>query len=82
MADDNDKWVVMECLNAFKDANGHPGETKVPVSPAMSKAEALAEIEAHKPKADFSIRKLRHYVMQPFYGVSKLAFYRAKKLRL
>ena len=57
-------WIVMHCLNAFKDANGNPGEHKIPLSgydTPMTKTvalEALAEVEAARPNEDFSIRRL------------------------
>ena len=62
-----DKWVLMQCLDAFKDAQGNPGVHKVPVPgyDPMSKAEArqaLAAIEAERPDEDFSIRKLAEVV--------------------
>lgn len=65
MNDDAEKqWIVMHCLDAFKDANGQAGEHKIPLEDydtPMTKAtalEALAKIEQARPHEDFSIRRL------------------------
>ena len=62
MADTDKRWVVMECLHAYRVAHGHPGEQKLQISPLMTKPEALAALakyEAQRPNADFSICMLR-----------------------
>jgi len=59
------EWIVMHCINAFRDADGNKGEHKVPVAGydlSMTKEEALNalhEIEQAQPKKDFSIRRIR-----------------------
>ena len=64
MTDDPKKWIVMHCLDAFKDAHGNQGEHKIPLEGydiPMTKAEALkalAEVENIRPNEDFSIRRL------------------------
>jgi len=54
----------MHCLNAYKDAQGKPGEHKMPLEgydTPMTKSDALKalqRVEASRPKEDFSIRRL------------------------
>ena len=64
MADPTREWIVMHCLDAWHDANGNPGQHKVPLKGydrPMSYAEAwaaLEKIEAERPNEDFSIRRV------------------------
>ncbi|MGB7297700.1 MAG: hypothetical protein WBD34_00105 [Burkholderiaceae bacterium] len=58
------EWIVMHCLDAYKDAFGNPGEHKVPLAgydTPMTKADALkalALVERARPGEDFSVRRL------------------------
>lgn len=58
------EWIVVHCLDAFRDASGQPGEHKVPVpgyDTPMTKSnalKALRRIEADRPGEDFSIRRV------------------------
>ena len=62
--DDTQGWIVMHCLNAYKDEHGNDGEHKVPVEgydTPMTKIDALSalqEIETTRPNEDFSIRRV------------------------
>jgi hypothetical protein len=64
LEDPSREWIVMHCLDAFRDASGQPGQHKVPLAgydQPMSYREAweaLAKIEAERPTEDFSIRRL------------------------
>ncbi len=64
MTEEKKEWIVMHCLNAFKDASGQAGEHKIPLKgydTPMTKAaalKALAEVENTRPNEDFSIRRL------------------------
>jgi hypothetical protein len=64
MAKGSGKWIVMHCLDAFRDANGNPGEHKIPLEGydiPMTKTQALkalAEVEKARPNEDFSIRQI------------------------
>jgi hypothetical protein len=64
LADPTPEWIVMHCLDAFRDASGQPGEHKVPLAGyerPMSYREAwdaLRRIEAGRPGEDFSIRRV------------------------
>ena len=64
LADPQREWIVLHCLDAWHDANGAPGQHKVPLEgydTPMSYAEAwdaLKRIEAERPDEDFSIRRL------------------------
>ena len=54
----------MHCLDAYKDADGNPGDHKVPLegySSPMTKSEALKalnEVETSRPNEDFSILRI------------------------
>lgn len=58
------EWVVMHCLDAFKDAHGNAGEHKVILEgydTPMSKPDALdalKSVERLRPHEDFSIRRI------------------------
>ncbi len=58
------EWIVMQCFDASRDAQGNPGEHKEPVpglDTAMTKEDALKAfhaIEAQRPGEDFSIRRI------------------------
>ena len=58
------EWIVMRCIDAYRDADGNPGQQKEPVpglDTPMTKEEALTalrEIEALRPGEDFSIRRI------------------------
>jgi len=58
------EWVVMQCLDAFQDAQGNKGEHKIPVpgyDTPMTKEEALQAleiVEQKNPGLDFSIRRM------------------------
>lgn len=58
------EWIVMHCLDAYRDANGQPGAHKIPLEgydTPMTKAEALAalkQVVQGRPNQDFSIRKI------------------------
>ena len=62
------EWVVMHCLDAFKDAHGNTGQHKVILEgydTPMTKEdalEALNSIEAQRPNEDFSIRRIAEVV--------------------
>ena len=64
LADLAREWIVLHCLDAWRDANGNPGQHKVPLvgydKPMTYAAawEALQQIEAERPDEDFSIRRL------------------------
>lgn len=61
---DKSQYIVMQCLDAFKDAHGNPGQHKEPVAGfdmPMNKTDALAalkSIEAQRPGEDFSLRRI------------------------
>lgn len=58
------EWIVVHCVDAYRDAAGNPGQHKVPVpglDTPMSRDEALQalrRIEAERPGHDFSIRRI------------------------
>ncbi|RLA54441.1 MAG: hypothetical protein DRR42_01745 [Gammaproteobacteria bacterium] len=58
------EWILMQCFNAFRDAQGNAGEQKEPIpgfdTPMTKQAalKALREIEARRPGEDFSIRRI------------------------
>ena len=58
------EWIVMQCFDAFLDAQGNPGEHKDPMpgfDTPMTKDEALMALEAiekQRPHEDFSIRRI------------------------
>ena len=64
MADPKREWIILHCLDAWRDANGKPGQHKVPLEGydrPMSYAEAwaaLEKIETERPNEDFSIRRV------------------------
>jgi len=64
MNEEPKQWIVMHCLNAFKDAHGKAGEHKIPLEgydTPMTKTEALKalnDVEKTRPNEDFSIRRL------------------------
>jgi hypothetical protein len=64
MSKGSGKWIVMHVLDAFRDANGKPGEHKIPLKgydTPMTKEEALKaleEVEKARPNEDFSIRQI------------------------
>jgi hypothetical protein len=62
------EWIVKQCFDAFRDAQGNPGQHKEPVpsfDTPMTKEEALKalqDIEAQRPQKDFSIRRITRVV--------------------
>ena len=62
------EWVVVECLDAFRDETGGRGETKVPVTDLAAlytRAEAWAELHVwtHRyPDREFSMRRVSSVV--------------------
>ena len=62
------EWIVMQCFDAFRDANGNPGQQKEPVpgfDTPMTKEDALKAlrgIEAQRPQEEFSIRRIEPVV--------------------
>jgi hypothetical protein len=64
MSNGSGKWIVMHCLDAWRDANGNPGEYKIPLAgydTPMTKAQALkalSDVEKARPNEDFSIRQI------------------------
>ena len=58
------EWILVQCFDPFRDAQGNPGEHKEPVpdldTPMTKQAalKALQEIEAQRPGEDFSIRRI------------------------
>ncbi len=58
------EWIILQCLNAFRDAQGNPGQHKVPVpgyDTPMTREEArnaLSKIEKLRPDDDFSARRI------------------------
>lgn len=48
MSKGSGKYIVMHCLNAFRDAHGNPGEHKIPLAgydTPMTKVEALKALK-------------------------------------
>jgi hypothetical protein len=61
MTDTEKCWVLMECVDVYRDGHEHPGEQKMQISPPMTKKQALAaqvKAKVESPNTDFSIRKL------------------------
>ena len=58
------EWILMQCFDAFRDAQGNAGQHKEPVTgfdaPMTKQAalNALLEIEGQRPNEDFSIRRI------------------------
>jgi hypothetical protein len=71
LADPAPEWIVMHCLDAFRDASGQPGQHKVPLEgydQPMSYREAweaLQQIETEHPGEDFSIRRVAEVLAFP-----------------
>jgi len=61
---DKKQWIVMQCHDAWHDAQGNPGEHKIPLEgydipmTKIDALQALKEAEANRPDEDFSIRKI------------------------
>jgi hypothetical protein len=72
MGKGSDLWIVIHCLDAFRDAHGNPGEHKIPLKgydTPMTKKEALKAlknvVKAH-PNEDFSIRQVgENFAVKP-----------------
>ena len=62
--EESKEWIVMQCIDAYRDAQGDPGEHKQPVpglDTPMTRSEALQaleDIEQRRPGEDFSIRRV------------------------
>lgn len=59
------EWCIVECLDAFRDEQGRPGQHKVPVTDLAelyTRDEAWHQLEAWErrhPDRDFSMRRVK-----------------------